>query len=103
MPAATSNPSVSPARRVDQQRAWLDLLVALALARSWRAEHGQWPSALPPLYPEHAVLLPTPLRLQPGQADTLTLVPDEDTLRELKTDLDPRERARALFELTAHP
>lgn len=91
------------ARRVDQQRAWLDLLVALALVRSHRAEHGEWPSTLPPLYPEHAVLLPTPLRLQPGPGDTLTLVPEEVTLRELETGGDPKELASTPFEAKADP
>ncbi len=91
------------AARVDQQRAQVDLLLALALVETHRAEHGEWPSTLPPLYPERAVLLPTALKLQPEGADTLRIIPEEADLRELEVILGAEGLDRQALSVTATP
>ncbi|WP_143196085.1 hypothetical protein [Archangium sp. Cb G35] len=65
--------------RVDKQRAQLDLLLALAVVKQRRAGSGTWPSGLPSLYPGQEVLLPTVLELQPGEGDSLLLLPEGQT------------------------
>jgi len=84
------------ATRVDQQRTQLDLLLALALVEVHHAENGTWPSALPPLYPEREVLLPTAVRLQPGEAGALLLAPEEAALQRLTSGLAQDTRPEAL-------
>jgi hypothetical protein len=91
------------AARVDRQRAQVDLLLALALVETHRAEHGQWPSTLPPLYPERAVLLPTALKLQPEGAGTLRVVPEEADLREIEVVLGSEETDSQALSVTATP
>ncbi|WP_147332908.1 hypothetical protein [Archangium gephyra] len=81
---------------VDQQRAQADLLLALALVRTHRAESGTWPTTLPTLYPEREVLLPTALTLQPGEAGTLVLVPEDAYLQQLSAALQPEMTPQAL-------
>ncbi|WP_257456085.1 hypothetical protein [Archangium lipolyticum] len=65
------------ATRVDNQRAQLDLLLALALVKQQRQESGTWPSEPPTLYPGQEVLLPTALKLQPGEGGKLVLYPED--------------------------
>ncbi|MFY0570345.1 resistance to Congo red protein [Archangium lansingense] len=77
------------AAHVDGQRARVDLLLALALVKAHRAEHGTWPTTLPPLHPEREVLLPTVLKLQPAEGDTLRLVPEATALQELALTATP--------------
>jgi hypothetical protein len=77
------------ATRVDGQRARVDLLLALARVKAHRAEHGTWPTTLPPLHPEREVLLPTALKLQPAGGDTLRLVPEAAALQELSLTATP--------------
>jgi len=91
------------AARVDEQRAWLDLLLALALVEQHRAESGSWPTALPPLYPERPVVLPTALKLQPGEADTLRVVPEKAHLEHLEAVLDPEKARLDELLVTATP
>jgi hypothetical protein len=79
----------SLATRVDKQRAQLDLLLALALVKQQRAESGTWPSGLPALYPGQTVLLPTALKLQPGEGGTLLLHPDGQKPEELSVTATP--------------
>ena len=73
------------AARVDKQRAQMDLLLALAQVRVHHAEHGAWPTALPSVPTEPPMLLPTELRLEPGEAGTLRILPADTTLQELET------------------
>ncbi len=76
--------------RVDKQRAQLDLLLALAMVKQRRAESGgTWPSELPTLYPGRQVLLPTALKLQPGEGGTLVLHPEDQTPEELSVTATP--------------
>ncbi|WP_309894696.1 hypothetical protein [Archangium sp.] len=91
------------AARVDQQRARLDLLLALALVKQHRAESGAWPTSLPPLYPERPVLLPTALKLQPDEAGTLRVVPEKAHLEHLKAVLDPETARLDELLVTATP
>ncbi|QRN99960.1 hypothetical protein JRI60_13470 [Archangium violaceum] len=77
------------AARVDRQRAQVDLLLAMALVETHRAERGTWPPALPPLYPEHEVLLPTALKLQPDEDGKLLLTPEDASLQELALTVAP--------------
>ncbi|MFE8601327.1 hypothetical protein [Archangium violaceum] len=91
------------AARVDRQRAQADLLLALALVEAHRVEHGTWPAALPVLYPEHPVPLPTAVALQPGEAGTLVLVPEEAHLQQLSAVLDPEVARLQELSLTATP
>ncbi|WNG47377.1 hypothetical protein F0U60_27040 [Archangium minus] len=77
------------ATRVDTQRAQLDLLVALALVKQQRLESGTWPSEPPTLYPEQEVLLPTALKLQPGEGDKLLLYPEDMKPEELSVTATP--------------
>ena len=86
-------------RQEDEARADLDLLLALALARQYRVEHGEWPSTLPPLYPEPAPLNVTALRLEPGTQGTLEVRVDESSLEEMARYATPRY----LLRLTASP
>lgn len=57
--------------------------------KAHRARHGTWPTALPPLYPEREVLLPTALKLQQAEGDTLRLVPEAAGLQELTVTATP--------------
>jgi hypothetical protein len=91
------------AARADLQRAQVDLLLALTLVEAHRSEHGAWPSTLPPLYPERAVLLPTALKLQPEGADTLRIVPEEADLRQLEVVLGSEGVDRQALSVTATP
>ncbi len=91
------------AARVDQQRASLDLLLALALVERHRAEHGTWPTSLPPLYPERPVVLPTALKLQPDAGGKLLVVPEEAHLAHLETLLDPEVSRLDELVVTATP
>ncbi|HEX8440219.1 hypothetical protein [Archangium sp.] len=91
------------AARADRQRAQVDLLLALALVEAYRAERGEWPSTLPPLYPERAVLLPTALKLQPEGTDALRVVPEEADLRELEVVLGSEELDSQALSVTATP
>ncbi|MCY1080842.1 hypothetical protein [Archangium lansingense] len=89
--------------RVDRQRAQADLLLALALVKAHRAESGSWPAALPALYPEHEVLLPTALTLQPGEAGSLVVVPEESHLQQLSAVMDPDVARLQELMVTATP
>jgi hypothetical protein len=91
------------AARVDEQRAWLDLLLALALVEQHRARHGTWPTALPPLYPERPVLLPTALKLQPAEAGKLLVIPEDAHLEHLEANLDPEVSRLDELLVTATP
>lgn len=97
--------AIQAAVRVDRQRLEVDVLLALALVRLYRAEHGQWPSTLPSLYPEHPVVRPTSVRMHPGTGDTLVLEPEEAQVQALIEFIDPQEREGALtsFQVTAPP
>ncbi|AKJ06329.1 Hypothetical protein AA314_07955 [Archangium gephyra] len=88
-PASWTSSYEESATRVDGQRARVDLLLALALVKAHRAEHGTWPTTLPPLHPERAVLLPTALKLQPAEGDTLRLIPEAAGLQELALTATP--------------
>ena len=92
--------AIHVAVRADRQRMEVDLLLALALVRTWRAEHGQWPSSLPALYPEHPVLRPTALWMHSGAAETWVIEPREETVRELEAYIDPHEREGAMMDFT---
>ena len=93
--------------RMKRQRAEVELLLALTRVRLHRAEHGVWPTALPPLYPGQGVPHPLELSLQPGAEDTLVLRPEEQTLDEVSTplegDLPPDDEAMPWLEVTARP
>jgi hypothetical protein len=92
------------AARVDEQRARLDLLLALALVERHRAEHGTWPTSLPPLHPERPVTLSTALKLQPGEAGKLLVVPEEaHHLQHIKAVFDPDVTQLDELVVTATP
>ena len=102
---AIASTAMDASMRVDRQRIEVDMLLALALARVHRAEHGQWPSTPPALYPRHPVFRPTPVRMHGGPDDTLVLEPEEALVADIKALIDPQEQAGALmdFAVTATP
>ncbi|MFL5356673.1 hypothetical protein [Archangium sp.] len=77
------------AARVDQQRAQLDLLLALALVKQQRAQSGTWPTEPLTLYPGQEVLLPTALKLQAGEGGKLLLSPEAMKPEELSVTAMP--------------
>lgn len=87
------------ADKADLQRAQMDLLLALTWVRAYRAEHGEWPQALPALYAEGSVLRPTRLSLQPGTEDTLEVLVDDVDLAPIPAGV----RASVPLRVTARP
>ncbi len=91
------------AARADLQRAHLDLLLSLAQVRMHRAEHGEWPAALPPIDPEAPMPHPTALRLQPGAAGALEILPEDTLLRGLDATLGVDMPETSTLQVLATP